>query len=747
MLLKRVKVASIALIAVLACILTLARTRAGREDRDQGREDSDREAIQSGKSVPANLPSLPDPELPKHARARLGTTRLRHEDYAGGFGFSPDGKTLASTGLDGVRFWDTATGGPVPAPRGLTDTSHVTAVEYSPDGRKIAVGYSSGFVKILDLSTDLAISLSGSHKGRVLEFAFTPDGRGLATAGSADRLVCVSDVVSGRQRRTLAFKEQILLVGLPFAFSPDGRHLAIGAVRLAGRMGMIGIWDLDCDTGPVTIGNVYNWGLSSLAFSHDGSTVNSGGCDRRPLEGDQGENQAPGLFPKIRMWNAVTGRLVRDLDLGDVTGMCKATLSRDGKTLVSAHRDRLIVWDVPSARIVRTIAIELREPGIGLGRSLVLAPDGRTIAVARGDQTVHLWDIQTGKPHLVSGPAHESAVCSAAIASDGRLLATAGEEGSIQLWDASRRQHVGRIELREGGRVAAIAFTHDGQTLGAVGQYFDAKGSGFRGIARFWDLGDGALKRELKLEHPATRLALSADGRHAAIALVRNVHPPRRIKRRAGVVLGNEMILVCEIVTGRAIAEYFGDSGQVQALGFASDGKTLIFADESATFRYWNFTTNQVRREVAIEGHRHAASDPEPGTPAPVETTAFSADLKTAVTAASHDDQLLVWDLENGRARRTLKVEKYTVGTLALSPDSRLLAAWLSADDDQPDGTIRIWNVNTKREVLRLAAGKGIVRSLVFAADGRTLVSGMIDTTVLIWDISAADEDAKRSRE
>jgi len=84
---------------------------------------------------------------------------------------------------------------------------------------------------------------------------------------------------------------------------------------------------------------------------------------------------------------------------------------------------------------------------------------------------------------------------------------------------------------------------------------------------------------------------------------------------------------------------------------------------------------------------------------------------------------------------------------LALSPDGRLLAESLSAAGDKPDAAIRVWNVNTKREVLRLATPTGIARSLVFSSDGRTLVSGMSDTTALIWDISAAYEGVKRSRE
>ena len=48
--------------------------------------------------------------LPRHAVARLGTTRLRHPGGASELAFSADGKTLASSGGGGVRFWRVADG-------------------------------------------------------------------------------------------------------------------------------------------------------------------------------------------------------------------------------------------------------------------------------------------------------------------------------------------------------------------------------------------------------------------------------------------------------------------------------------------------------------------------------------------------------------------------------------------------------------------------------------------------------------
>ena len=55
--------------------------------------------------------------------------------------------------------------------------------------------------------------------------------------------------------------------------------------------------------------------------------------------------------------------------------------------------------------------------------------------------------------------------------------------------------------------------------------------------------------------------------------------------------------------------------------------------------------------------------------------------------------------------------------------------------------------MNTKREVLRLEPGVSGALSLAFSSDGKTLVSGMWDTTALVWDISAAYDALQRPRD
>jgi WD40 repeat protein len=740
----RTNAACNALSALAAFATVLAQTGASFGSGGDNRANVTSSTLQTPASATGRNEFLPREKLPQYARARLGTTRLRHEAYVGSFAFSPDGKVLASCGHDGARFWDTATGAPLPAPQGLGDASQITAVEYSPDGKRMAIGHESGLVRLLNFAAGEAISLPQSHEGRVLELSFTADAKTLATACPEDPGFRIWDATSGAARRTVAFAERIFSSGHPLAFSPDGRRLAVGAMRSTGRSGMIGIWDIDSDKPPLMIQNVYSHNLSSIVFSPDGRTIISGGSDRCVADVRQGPIAKPrfgpdaSLVPKIRIWDASTCRLVRELDSGDATRLCKIALSRDGQTLISIVRDRFVVWDLPSGMLTRSVAIPVADPGVGIGKSLVLAPDGRTIVASRGDQAVHLWDVASGAPRFADVESNDSAILSAAITRDGRRVATGSLGGPIQLWDSLRGEHLQRLQFKEGGLVRAVDFAGDGQILGIATNYFDMKAGSFRGKILLWDTNAGTAKCEFLVDDGACQLALSSDGRFVAIAAARGLRLQRVNGRNGGGAVGDPAIAIVDTRTSQTITEFSGNGGETQAMAFWPDGKALVCADASATFRCWDTATGQSIREFPIEAYRNNANRRVAERPNWLASTAFARDLKTAVTAGGSDDKLLVWDLESGRLRRTLHVEPYTEAVLGLSPNGRLLAASLSRADGKPASMIRIWDVTTKREVLQLAPGTSTPRVLVFSDDNRTLVSGMSDTSALVWDVSAA---------
>jgi tetratricopeptide (TPR) repeat protein len=70
------------------------------------------------------------------------------------------------------------------------------------------------------------------------------------------------------------------------------------------------------------------------------------------------------------------------------------------------------------------------------------------------------------------------------------------------------------------------------------------------------------------------------------------------------------------------------------------------------------------------------------------------------------------------------------VYSVCFSADGRTLAS------GSRDGTVRLWEVASGKELTRLTGHTGSVESVCFSADGRTLVSASMDKTIRLWDVS-----------
>jgi len=161
------------------------------------------------------------------------------------------------------------------------------------------------------------------------------------------------------------------------------------------------------------------------------------------------------------------------------------------------------------------------------------------------------------------------------------------------------------------------------------------------------------------------------------------------------------------------------DAGQIIALAFSRDGRTLAGGVTDGTIRLWD----------PENGHPTALLT-DAGWNDPVEV-AFHPD---GTTLADARGAVHLWDLASGRTTATLTLSRGdTVDSawcVAFSPDGALLASGHSFD------YVRLWDVASPSNVGILHGHSAFVLSVAFSPDGRLLASGSHDASVRLWDVA-----------
>jgi WD40 repeat protein len=91
--------------------------------------------------------------------------------------------------------------------------------------------------------------------------------------------------------------------------------------------------------------------------------------------------------------------------------------------------------------------------------------------------------------------------------------------------------------------------------------------------------------------------------------------------------------------------------------------------------------------------------------------------------------RIRIWDIATGDQVRVIEPTVATLlGRIAFSPDGMTLAA------GDTNGSVRVWDDETRRERLVLPGHSGTVFHVAFSPDGATLASASDDTTIRLWD-------------
>jgi WD40 repeat protein len=298
--------------------------------------------------------------------------------------------------------------------------SGVEAMEWSPDGRQLAVACADRRIYLWNVDAGQKLTLD-AHQSVPKHLAFSPSGRTLASTGN-DRTLRLWDC-------SLGGKPMVTLPSPPaveqLVFGKDERQLAAVLVN-----GDIQFWEVAPAAECRALADPTPFGIADFDISPDGRWL---ACAR--LEG-------------IGFWETATGRSLGSLALGDIRDVA---FSPSGELFTS---DLLGVNGFPSTHQQTARGIESQfGPGRSLGqptqsRHLCCSADGKLLAVTWADHVKVLQTVDGSvRAVLPTGPG----IGSVAISPDGRWVAGALEAGGeLRVWESFASNQV--ISLPVGGR-------------------------------------------------------------------------------------------------------------------------------------------------------------------------------------------------------------------------------------------------------------------------------------------------------
>ncbi len=166
-----------------------------------------------------------------------------------------------------------------------------------------------------------------------------------------------------------------------------------------------------------------------------------------------------------------------------------------------------------------------------------------------------------------------------------------------------------------------------------------------------------------------------------------------------------------------------GHQAVVTSVIFSPDGRLIASASADGTVKLWDVNNGTAIK--TINAHKGGVLDVK-----------FSPDGETIASGGSFDPTVKLWKIDGTRLKtlrghcQSVQQTENCIGVyeVSFSPNGLVLA---SASGDR---TVKLWNVQTGKEIETLKGHNNDVLGVSFSPDGQTIASGSRDRTVKLWN-------------
>ncbi|HEY2412748.1 MAG TPA: WD40 repeat domain-containing protein [Pirellulaceae bacterium] len=487
------------------------------------------------------------------------------------------------------------------------------------------------------------------------------------------------------------------------AFSQDGKRL-LTLTWNSNQESLLKVWDVQ------SARELHSWKLED--------------CGRKPTFSPDGTRLASASDTQkvINVWSTETGARLLSFPGGNGRYDGWTVLfSPDGSRLLRLSDSVLKVWDAQSGREMFSID--------SIPNTIVFSPDAKRLAAgvavgawnrtrqAYNGGAVKIWDAHTGEL-LSTFRSHTAEVTQVVFSPDSRrIISVAGSEepgsipGELKVWDVDSGNEVfGFTEPTD--EIGRVAYSPDGARF-IVGSTDPSRR---KGRTRVYDSRSGQVIYALPTWG---EMAFSPDSQR---------------------LIGDDRseLRIWDFRTGEEIRTLKDNIGQ--DLRFSPDGKHVVTSAQQGIHLFDTEKSVPERQTVLLKGVNRQSSWSYGDTPA-----VFNSDL-SRVAAISYST-VKVFELPSGKELRSLPGQEENVICVAITPDGKRVAAGAGGrrfrartDTKQYPGTLKVWDVESERELVTIDwSDLGIVH-LAFSPDGKTLAGSANDDTVKLWDVESGRE-------
>ena len=452
----------------------------------------------------------------------------------------PDGRSVITGSQDGfVKRRDASTG--VELEHFRIEGPPFTSMALSHDGTILAGG-GRDRTRLLDLANHTEIGVLEGHQGRVLDVAFSHDGKRLTTAGEGDHAIRLFEIPSGRFIRSFQGHGRDVR---SVRFVADDSVLVSCSDDLTVRT-----WDVASGSQQaLCLGHTERvWGLS---ISPDGQTTVSASADRT-----------------IKTWDIRSPGSHTRLPIGQPAAF---VYTPDSRTLVTLGVSPWCIarWDAETGRLIGRTPLDLQGADI---LCFAFSPDAQRLAIAKADGLT-LWNSGTGRREF-SLDKSPGKVIFVGFSTDRHHLLVHDLIGGWRVWDAANGR---QISFPDGARVEAN-FTSPGEGFGAS----------VAGASVTWDVVTGTSKRDPKWQSlHGSFSVITTNGRVLAAADPNS----RRIHIGSAITFDLE----------RQLPENSYCGGW---LSLTPDGRTLAAPGSEQSVKLWDVATGEELLNLEIHTDR-----------------------------------------------------------------------------------------------------------------------------------------------